>query len=390
MDSAELRERIARWEDLHTEFKEWPVQPDDVAASLVAFANTDGGRLVLGVARDRTVTGVPDPNRAAEFIDSVALNNCAPPVTVVQEVVRLPGNGERFVLVVNVPEGDMRPYATNRGVYYIRTSSGRRRASREELLRLFQATESLYYDETPVTRATVADLDPDAVEQFLQQAFGRGLEEQGIPYETLLRNLRLLREDRPTLAGILFFGRRPQEFVPYAQISAARIPGRDLAAAPADRKDLAGRLPVMVEDAARFLRLSLEVRHEIGGFAPERRPELPEVALREGLVNALAHRDYTVGAPVRLLIFDDRVEIRTPGALPNTVTVEAMRLGAAHVLRNPTIYTLFARLGLVTGIRSGVFRLIQLVREATGREPDLVALPTEFVVAIPRRRVTDP
>ena len=98
----------------------------------------------------------------------------------------------------------------------------------------------------------------------------------------------------------------------------------------------------------------------------------------------MAHRDYTVPSPVRLLVFDDRVEVRTPGQLPNTVTVEAMRLGAAHILRNPTIYTLLARLGFVTGIGSGVFRLIQAVREATGREAQLVPLATEFVVTLPR------
>ncbi len=141
----------------------------------------------------------------------------------------------------------------------------------------------------------------------------------------------------------------------------------------------------IVEEAARFLRIHLTERHEIRGFEPEVECEIPEVALREALVNALAHRDYTVPAPVRLFVFDNRVEIRTPGQLPNTVTIEAMRLGGAHVVRNPTIYTLFARLGLVTGIGSGVYRMIQVVREAIGRDPELVSSPSEFVVVLPRR-----
>jgi len=382
MNVAELLERIAKWEDVHTEFKEWPVHPDDMAAGIVAFANTDGGQLILGVANDHSIRGVDDVDAAMRQVDNVAVNNCKPLVTVVQEVLR-PADGKN-VLILNIPKGDQRPYCTNRGVYFIRTSSGRRQASREELLRLFQASESLYFDETQVRRAGVEDLDPDSIDQFLRQVFGKGIREQGVAYETLLGNLGLVRERHPTVAGVLFFAQRPQEFLPQAQINAARIPGSDLATVPSDRKDFGGRIPAVIEEAAKFLRVHLTVRHEIRGFESEVKEELPEVALREAVVNAVAHRDYTVQAPSRLLIFDDRVEVHTPGRLPNTVSVEAMRLGAAHVLRNPLIYTLCARLGLVTGIGSGVFRLIQAVREATGKEPDLLALESEFVVVLPR------
>lgn len=152
MNILELQERIAQWEDLHTEFKDWPVQPDDLAASLVAFANTDGGQLILGVTNNRVIVGVDDADRVTRDVDNVAANNCEPPLTVIQEVLHPPDAVEKAVIVVNVPKGDMRPYRTNRGRYYIRTTSGRRDASREELLRLFQATESLYYDETPLPR----------------------------------------------------------------------------------------------------------------------------------------------------------------------------------------------------------------------------------------------
>jgi len=137
MDVSELRERVVRWEDLHTEFKAWPVHPDDLAASLVAFANTDGGQLVLGVSEEREFRGVVDADRVTRDVDNVAVNNCEPPITVIQETLR-PETEGGTVVVVNVPKGDMRPYRTNRGVFYIRTSSGRRQASREELLRLFK------------------------------------------------------------------------------------------------------------------------------------------------------------------------------------------------------------------------------------------------------------
>jgi ATP-dependent DNA helicase RecG len=144
MTSGELKERLAAGENLHTEFKRWPIQPDDLASSLVAFANADGGLLLLGVDDQGQVSGIAatDLDRLTQLVDNVAFQNCEPPVTVVQETV--PDEAGQVVVVVHVSKGEQRPYWTNRGVLCVRTSSGRRQTSREELLRLFQATESLY------------------------------------------------------------------------------------------------------------------------------------------------------------------------------------------------------------------------------------------------------
>ena len=113
MDVPELVRRVEQGENLHTEFKAWPVQADDLAASLVAFANTDGGQLMLGVTDDGQMRGVDDFDLVTQRMDQVAYQNCEPPLTIVQEVVRTP-DGETIV-VVNVPRGDLRPYRTNRG-----------------------------------------------------------------------------------------------------------------------------------------------------------------------------------------------------------------------------------------------------------------------------------
>ena len=246
----------------------------------------------------------------------------------------------------------------------------------------------MFYDETPVLRAGIDDIEFTAFARFIERYYSQQPEDFPGGYQGLLRNLRLVQEISgelyPTVACLLFFGHEPQRFLPHAHLVAARIPGQDLATPPADLKRIDGTLPTMFEDAARFMNIHLPIRHRIQGFEPETFPELPEVALRETLVNALAHRDYTVAGPIRVLVFDDRVEVRTPGQLPNTVTVEAIKLGGAHVLRNPMIYLLFSRLGLVTGLGSGVFRVIQLVREATGREPDIAEQENELVVTLPR------
>jgi len=379
MNLVELEERISRWEGLHTEFKEWPIHPDDLAAGLVAFANTDGGQLILGVSESREIKGVQDPDRVARDVDNVAVNNCEPPITVLQETLR-PGSGGT-VVVVNVPKGDMRPYRTNRGVFYIRTSSGRRQASREELLRLFQATESLYYDETPMLRLAPNDLDMLAFTKFLKDTGQAHLADDK---ERLLENWYLIANGHPTVAGILLFGNDPQQHLPYAQINAARFPGTDSSFDPLDRKDLTGRLFEVIDQAERFLYLHLPIPHEIRGFEPEPKPELPKEALREAIINAVAHRDYTIRGPVRLFIFDDRIEILTPGRPPNGVDADAM-LAGAHVVRNPWIYARLSDAGLVTRAGTGIRRIARLVREATGREIGLRVSESEVRLTIPRK-----
>ena len=150
MNLDDLKRRIEKWEDVHTEFKEWPINNVSCAQSLVAFANTDGGQFVIGVSNDKQLVGVADPDRVMQWIDNIAYNNCEPPITVIQETVK--SEEGRVAVVVNVPKGDQRPYRTNQGDYTIRTTSGKRLASRQELLRLFQASETLFYDETILTK----------------------------------------------------------------------------------------------------------------------------------------------------------------------------------------------------------------------------------------------
>jgi ATP-dependent DNA helicase RecG len=385
MNLTEFVARVETWEDIHTEFKERSIAADDLAASLVAFANTDGGQLIFGVNNQKQLIGINDPDRLMQLVDNVAFNNCDPPITVVQETVR--DEQGRVVVVVNVPKRDQRPSRTQRGVYFVRTTSGRRQASRQELLRLFQATESLFYDETPVFRADMTDLDEQAIARLLQDVQAYGVDIAGMPRERLLRNWSLIQEVNgemhPTVAGTLFLSRHPQQLIPYVYISALQIPGTDLADAPHDQKRIEGPMRQMLEDSMRFLEIHLRRHHKIKGLEPEAKLELPIEVLREALVNALAHRDYTIVSPIRVIVFADRLEIHTPGQLPNGVTIDSIRLGV-HVLRNPSIYNIFLKLGLVTDAGSGVPRMIRLIRQATNQEPDFRIVGHEFIVALPR------
>ena len=386
MHSSDLSACLTSGENLHTELKAWPIPPDDLAAAIVAFANTDGGRILLGVDDQGVAAGVGDLDRTTQFVDNVAFDNCSPPVTVLQETFEVFGNA---VVSVSVPKGDDRPYRTNRGVYYVRTSSGRRHASREELLRLFQSSESLFYDENPVRRSTPDDLDEGAADEMLEAIRDQGLDVSGVPRDRLLCNWGLIaaadgsEEDRLTVAGLLVLGRAPQRFLPHSYVSALRIPGRDVATPPIDQKRIEGRLFDLLTDTLRFLDFHLLRRHRIRGLEPEVVLEFPVECWREVLVNALAHRDCTVPGPIRLLVFDDRVEVRTPGGLSNSVRLDQLRVGV-HVLRNPTLYNLLLKRGLVTDAGSGIPRMIRLLREKTGREPGLRIEGNEFVVVLPR------
>jgi ATP-dependent DNA helicase RecG len=379
MKLEELRERIAKWEDLHTDFKERFDSNLELAKDLVCFANTDGGQLIFGISNDKNIVGIDDPDRLFSEVDDVAFQHCEPSITVIQESLVVDG---RTVVVVNIPKGDQRPYRTNTGLYYIRATSGCRQASREELRRLFQSTESLYYDETPLPRLSLSDVDFAAFENFLDET---GQSDLGVDPERSMRNWRLLSGDHPTLAGTILFGRKPQQHLPYAQVNAARIPGDDVSIEPLDMKDITGRLLEVVDLVQRFLRLHLPVKHEIKGFSPEAKSELPEEALREAVMNAVAHRDYTVQGPIRIFILDDRLEIHTPGRVPNTVDEAAMRAGV-HVVRNPHIYARLSDAGLVTRPGSGIRRIIRLINEATGKDIGIDLRDFEVLLTIPRKK----
>jgi ATP-dependent DNA helicase RecG len=379
MNNIELKQRILKGEDFHTEFKEVLPDNETLSKSIVCFANADGGLLILGVSDSGKITGVSDLDEAIRRTDDVAFSRCEPPVSIFAETVEDEG---KTALIVRIPKGLQRPYRTKSGLYYIRASNRCRQASWEEVRRLYQTSESIFFDEAPVARAALPDIDMDYFKEFIEKCMGIAGYDALMP--NYLKNLRVATENnQPTLAGVLFFGKKPQEFVTYAKITVAHIPGNDLAVPPADKKDLTGKIPDLLGDTLRFFRLYLKERHEIKGFEPEVHPEIPEEVLREGLVNAVAHRDYTVTAPIRVFIFENRVEIRTPGKLPNTVTVESIKLGS-HVLRNPTIYNFLNKIGMVTDIGSGIPRMIKIMKERLNRDVDLLATDNEFIVTIPR------
>jgi len=382
MNTIELLELINKEESYHLEFKLEDENNEDFAKTIVCFANTDGGKILIGVDDNGNIIGVEEVDKVMFRLDDIAMNRCAPTVSIIQESVIV---DDKKVVIVHIDKGSQRPYRTKSGQYYVRASNRCRQASREELLRIFQTNQSLYYDELPVTRAILSDLDLSAFKDFLSNYLDITIENNN-DLKNFLINFHLLsKNDIPTITGILFFGKEPQKFIPEARVICANISGTDFGDTALEHQELKGTIPVMIIYVENFLKSNLKKLHQIKDFSPESEYEIPLTALREAVINAIAHRDYTISAPIRVILFADRIEIHSPGILPNTVTVESMKVGGSHVLRNPTIYNLLVKMKMVTDLGSGVRRMIKLIKEHTNKEVDLITTENEFIVKIPRK-----
>ena len=381
MEKEELMEIIKKGEDSFTEFKEEKVHSDDLAAEIVAFANTEGGNLIMGIADNREILGVTDLDKEMQRIDNICVNNCVPAIYITIEKLII---DEKKILIVRIPKGDQRPYRTNRGIHYIRTASGKRIASPGEL-RLIHQASALYYDELPVPGTSLKDIRLEYFEEFLVRTIGQKIEDLGIEIETLLKNMKVLTlyEDDivTTTGGLLFFGKHPEYQLPYCKVTIVRFPGNDIGEI-FEKKDIEGRIIDQIERTETILKDYLRSETKIEGFKKEEpRYEIPVESLREAVINAIAHRNYQLTSQIRIFIFDDRIEIKSPGKLPNTVTIENMKLGFS-LSRNPLIVSFLAKEHRMTEIGTGIIRIIRLLKEHTGKEPDFEERGQEFIVRI--------
>ena len=380
MNEKELTELIEKGEDSFTEFKEEKAHSNDLAAEIVAFANTEGGKILLGISDKKEIKGVTNPDKEMLRVENISRNNCEPPLTVNIEKIKI---NKEIVLCIYIPKGPERPYRTNRGVYYIRSSSGKRQATREELLRLYQATRSIHYDELPVPATSIDELDIRYFRRFFERFYQTRIDEN-LDLNKLLENMKILtRQDKKlvfTVGGYLLFGLNQQKEIPFCKITIAKFEGNKIGE-KFEKKDLEGNLEEQIKAADTVLNLYLKTRVNIKGFENELKPEIPKEVLREVVVNAVAHRDYHITSQIRIFIFDNRLEIMSPGKLPNGITLENIKLGV-HSERNPLIVSYLAKMGYMTQIGTGIVRMTRLLKEHTGKEPEFEERGQEFVVRI--------
>ena len=402
MNGTELRDLLRNGEDSTVEFKRDDVRNHDLAKELVAFLNLEGGAVLLGVEDDGSISGATR-ERLEEWVIELCRAKIDPPVVPLLSWIRDAAPG-RNVLAVRVPLGPDKPYARvhdNRRTYYIRVGSASREASREELERMYQASGRLRYGLKPAPGAGLDALDLRRLRDYLTRILGGDAPAEDDPsgWETLLRNLELMTESAgarvATVDGLLLFGEVPERHLPQSGVRAICYPGAEPAYATRADEDLRGPLvPLgaadgsvvesgLVDQAWDFVRRNtaptarLEGARRIDGW------EYPESVIREALVNALVHRDYGIaGADVMLAIYADRLEIQSPGRLPNTVTVEGMKAGVRYA-RYQTLVNVMRDYGYVEARGMGVRnRIVPGMRAHNGTEPDLIEEEHRFTVRL--------
>lgn len=377
----DLRMVLRRGEDSRHQFKQNLHNATSLAGELVAFANGAGGYLILGVADDGTVTGLraEDVRRLNQLLASTATDMVRPAISIQTENIELDG---LLVMVVSIPAGISPPYSDHQGVWWVKQGSDKRRVTaREELRRMFQAGKLVMADEVPIASATLDDLDRYALGEYLQAVYEQDLPTSDQALRQLLISLRLWIDQAPTLAGLLLFGKSPQTFFPHLVVKGVSFFGDDMTGSEyRDSEDMRGALLRLYHGSMAFLTRNLRKLQNGQGFNSGGIMEVPRQALEELVQNALIHRDYFVPAPVRLLIFDHRIEIISPGALPNSLTVEQIKQGIS-LLRNPTLANRAFRLLPYRGLGSGIPRAMHLVPDLQLiNQPDL----NQFKAIIPR------
>ncbi|WP_435550179.1 RNA-binding domain-containing protein [Desulfobacterium sp. N47] len=392
MEAIELIELIRRGEDGQTQFKQSQdvTNAKSLAGEMVAFANSKGGRIFIGVDNNGSVTGLSpnDIRRINQLISNTATDCVHPSINPETENIPI---GEKLVIIVTVPEGISKPYSDNDGVFWVKSGSDKRRVtSREEVQRMLQSAGLVHADEVPVEGTTSGDIDMEHFVAFFKKQYGESLDKMldksGISLSQLFNNLGLARVATLNLAGIMLFGRNPQRHRPAFVIKAVSFVGNDPAGNKyRDSQDIEGCLRDLYKGTISFLTRNLRrVQHE-KSFNTEGDLEVHPDALEELVVNMLLHRDYFISAPWRVMLFDNRIELISPGALPNNLTVENIRNGVS-VIRNPLIAS-FATKGNelpYRGIGTGILR-------ALSAAPDLELTSDNernlFIARIPRRKL---
>lgn len=357
----ELKAQIALGEDSRRQFKQDVTNADSLAAEMAAFANSEGGTIFLGVGDDGSLPGLgrTDVARLNQLIGNAASQHVRSPLTVETENIRV--DRERVVIALTIPKGQDKPYFDRNGVIWLKTGADKRRVnSKEELRRLFQSVDQFHADELP-TKAGIDKLDKLRFRDFLRDMYKQPWPDSPAELLTLLQNMNLATDDGLlNLAGVLLFAERPEWIKPQFIVKAIRYPGNAIHVSEyLDTEDFAGPLPEMFNGAMAFVIRNLRKVQAGQGINAPGVPEIPPVVFEELLVNALVHRDYLVSAPIRLFIFDNRIEIISPGHLPDNLTVAKIRAGNSNI-RNPILVSYIAK-GLLPyrGLGSGIKRALE-------------------------------
>jgi len=366
-DSDDMKSLISQGEGYNLEFKE--SFSNSIAREICAFANASGGKLLLGVSDEGGIKGITTSNAMMSRIYDVARNS-DPPLKV--EISR---KGD--ILVVDVFEGTDKPYSVN-GKFYVRDGTNSQQLKRDEIRRFFQEEGLISFDEK-------LNYDFDLEKDFDEVAFRKFLEmtrtSPVLEKYDILENLGLLGNDRLKNAAVLLFCKKVTTFLLNATITCVLFQGRDKYKI-LDRKEFEDDLYSNYHDAFVYLQSKLNTEYIIKGGPREEKLELPESALREAILNAIAHRNYFLNTNIQIYIFSDRVEIINPGGLPSGMSYAD--LGRKSMPRNFLLFGMMQRMGLVEKVGTGILRMNHATEEYRLERPVIEVDENWFTIIFKR------
>ncbi|NJO02858.1 MAG: ATP-dependent DNA helicase RecG [Bacteroidia bacterium] len=361
MEALELLEILSGGETSTVQFKEDVTNVRSIAQEITAFSNAKGGRLIIGV-NDRTgnIKGLDFQaiQRINNLLTTAANEHVKSAVIISTETVDV--NGQKTI-VVDVPEGANKPYRDNDGVVWIKNGSDKRKVtSNEETAQLLQRVASLYAENILLPRPASEHLDLNYFRAFYQKKYKRDLPTGEQALNQVLENLYLGEEGKINLACNLLFAKNPQRLTPDFYISAVWFPGTAITHSSYLSSDnIGGKLANQYELGKRFIISTLRKVQAGQSFNSLGLLEIPEDVIDELLINALLHRDYFIKDSIKVFVFDDRVEIKSPGKLPNSLTVERIKQGLRRT-RNATLNSFAFDLIPYRGVGSGILRSLEL------------------------------
>lgn len=382
MNQLEILELISKGETSSVQFKIDFTNEQSIAQEMVAFANSNGGVILIGVDdKNWEIVGLTDEDlrRLNNLVVNASNEHCKPPLFIETETAIV--NGKK-IMVVSIPDGISKPYKDKDGIIFLKNGANKRKVtSNEEILRLLSKGKNLFADELPVNQLSIADINKEKFEAYFEREFNTSFENMGLNFEQALKAKRVIIHNQISLAGFLFFGKNPQQVKPAFCIKCVAFYGNSICGtAYRDSRDLTGTIPNLFDEGMAFFKRNLLHTQQGQNFNSQGILEISEIALQEILENALIHRDYIKNAPIRLLIFDNRVEIISPGSLPNSLTVHEVKYGNP-VVRNNLMVSYAMHTMPYRGLGSGLKRAfeqqpnIELVNDIEGEQ---------FIVTIPR------
>lgn len=356
MTPHELLDKIKTGEDSRTQFKVNLSNIDSFAAELVAFSNAQGGTLYLGVDDNAQAVGVAksDIGRINQMISNACSQHVKSPIAVHTDNILL--DSGTIVIAIRVPEGIDKSYFDKNGTIWLKNGADKRRInSKEALQRLFQEADIVHADEVP-TQADLSKLDAAYFARFINRYYQQDAPNNAEQLAILLNNIGLADGNYLKLAGLMLFAKEPQFIKPAFICKAIHFPGNEISVESyLDSEDFEGKLEDQFKGVMAFVMRTIQKKQAGQGVNTLGLSEIPKIVFEELIANALVHRDYFVNAPIRLFVFGDRIELISPGHLPNHLTVQKIEAGNSNI-RNPILASfafkgILPYRGLGTGIR---------------------------------------